>query len=397
MTLKFPFRNPAWQKKGEVPTKELDRLNVMTSSLVDDDDDDVDTPAAKKTDDVETLGSLGWPRCISTTQHVDTTTPTVWGQPSPKVSTDNAINRLIRSAALSFDDDASSPIPTTNETITAYTTAIATPRRCNSTTIQPRLPPTITMCNTMDTYPNEEVVADYDLGKVYLDRTSTKETATMDSWSLQTASDCCNVGEEIQLADSIESKQDTLESSKEDTLESKDDNKVSSKEDTLESSKEDTIESNNDNKVDIVTKTTVTSPPVVCVCDDSVVADDYDQFFDQGKEILYLGRTPTKNTATIHSLSLQKTASEDLGFTSLGCHDVEEIQLANTLESKDDKYKVGITNTHLETTTPSYPTSACAATQTDLDRLTTVLRDRTQALEKVRTLLEREQKQGKDR
>jgi hypothetical protein len=265
----------------------------------------------------------------------------------------------------------------------------------------------------MDTYPNEEVVADYDLGKVYLDRTSTKETATMDSWSLQTASDCCNVGEEIQLADSIESKQDTLESSKEDTLESKDDNKVdivtdslesskedtleSSKEDTLESSKEDTIESNNDNKVDIVTKTTVTSPPVVCVCDDSVVADDYDQFFDQGKEILYLGRTPTKNTATIHSLSLQKTASEDLGFTSLGCHDVEEIQLANTLESKDDKYKVGITNTHLETTTPSYPTSACAATQTDLDRLTTVLRDRTQALEKVRTLLEREQKQGKDR
>jgi hypothetical protein len=198
----------------------------------------------------------------------------------------------------------------------------------------------------------------------------------MDSWSLQTASDCCNVGEEIQLADSLES----------------------SKEDTLESSKEDsTIESKDDNKVDIVTTTTATSPPVVCVCDESVVAEDYDQFFDQGKEILYLGRTPTKNTATINSWSLQ-TASEDLGFTSLGCHDVEEIQLANTLEfSKEDKYNVGSSTLLEETTTPSYTTSACAAKQTDLDRLTTVLRDRTQALEKVRALLEREQKQGKDR
>lgn len=342
MALKFPFRNPAWLKNGAVATKEFDSLNVMTSSLVDDDDDDVDTPAAK-TDDVETLRSLGRPRYIYTTLDVDTTTPVVWGQPSPKVSTDNAINRLIRSAALSFDDDAV-PIPATT---TAFTTATATPRRCGST-LQTRLPPTaITMCNTMDTnitdYPNEEVVADYDLGKVYLDRTSTKETATMDSWSLQTASDCCHVGEEIQLADILDSKEDTLESSKEDALESKD-----------------------NNKVDIVNTTTIASPPVVCVCDESVVAD-YDQFYDQGKEILYLGRTPT---ATIDSLSLQ-TASD--------CCHVDEVDASTLLEIKT-----------------SYTTSsACVATQTDLDRLTTVLRDRTQALEKVRDLLEREQKQGK--
>ena len=431
MTLKFPFRNPAWSKKGAVATKELDRLNVMTGgSLVD--DDYVDTPAAK-TDDDETLGSLGRPGVISTALDSMDTSPIVWGQPSPKVSTDNAINRLIRSAALSFDDDAL-PIPTTPVATTAFTTATATPRRCGSTMPQMKLPPTtITMCKSVDTnhteYPNEEVViADYDQGK-YLDRTSTKDTATMDSWSLQTASDCCHVGEEIQLADTLDPKEeDTLESSsKEDTLESNDDNKVDivtatadtfhrastketatmdswslqtasdcchvgeeiqlantldpkEEEDTLESStKEDTFESNEDNKVDIVTTTTtVTSPPVVCVCDESSVLVDYDQFYDQGKEILYLGRTspPSKDTATMGSWSLQTAASD--------CCHVDEADASPLL---------------LEKTTTSYTTSsrACAATQTDLDRITTVLRDRTQALKKVRDLLEREQKQGKDR
>ena len=181
----------------------------------------------------------------------------------------------------------------------------------------------------------------------------------MDSWSLQTASDCCHVGEEIQLAD-------TLDPKEEDTLEA--------------SSKEDTLESNEDNKVDIVTTTTaVTSPPVVCVCDESAVLVDYDQFYDQGKEILYLGRTtqPTKDAATMGSRSLQTAASD--------CCHVDEAADASPLL--------------LETTTTSYTTSsrACAATQTDLDRITTVLRDRTQALEKIRVLLEREQKQGKDR
>ena len=341
MTLKFPFRNPAWSKKGAVATKELDRLNVMTGGSLVDGDDYVDTPAA---DDVETLGSLGRPGVISTALGSMDTTPVVWGQPSPKVSTDDAINRLIRSAALSFDD--ASPIPTTPVATTAFTTT-ATPRRCGSAMPQMKLPPTtITMCNT---YPNEEVaIADYDQGK-YLDRTSTKDTATMDSWSLQTASDCCHVGEEIQLANTLESKED-------ETLESKD-----------------------DNKVDIVTYATTdkSSPVVVCVCDDDTIVADYDKFYDQGKEILYLGRTPIKDTAKIIDLcsSLTQTASDR-------CHAVGKVEYA-----EEDQ---NISTRLLETT--SYATSA---TQTDLDKLTSLLRDRTRALEKVRALLEREQKQGK--